>query len=237
MKIQNTSLAKLAAPKVIFGKPKVAGISGARPDNSASNSASNGWMTKGAENIAAQLEKVRIASNRKFAPEIHVKDGESKRLRFRSDDPIGTLRRYQIKINGKWTSVTAPQEGTPDALREVGKKASLKALYEVIDIDGYVDKQGKSHKMEAKFLLANLKVHDQLMVIKKVKGGLTGFNIVLARSGSGTATTYTLLPEDSGPLPGADRVKSIRNEVGTYYAPPPPSEIRALANGCEPDDE
>jgi hypothetical protein len=227
---KTTSLAKVAK-KVSFGGDSVAGNSGGRPDNA------NGWLTKGADNIAAQVEKVRLSAGRKFAPEVFIKDGESKVLRFRTDEPIGLLRRYQVKINGKWQSVTAPAEGTPDPLREAGLKPALRALYEVIDVDGYTDKKGKQHRMEARFFVANIKVHEQLETIRKKKGGLSKFNIEVSRSGSGTSTTYTLLPEDPGPLAGADRVQSIRKDVPNYYAPPPIAELRALANRFEPDDE
>lgn len=234
MKITRSEPAKPTSLSKLSGKVSFNGDAPAA-EGSAANS--NGWLTKGSENIAAQVEKIKLSSNRKFAPEVYIKEGTSKILRFRSDEPIGTLRRYQIKVNGRWTSVTAPAEGQPDPLKEAGLKPSLKALYEVIDVDGYVDKKGKQHQMEARFFLANLKVHDQLEAIRKKKGSLTKFNIDVARSGTGTSTTYTLLPEDPAPLAGADRVPSIRKDVPTYYAPPQFAELRALANGFEPSED
>lgn len=225
---KKTSLAKVAQ-KVQFNKPS---------DSSAEAPSGNGWMTRGRENIAAQVENVKINSSKRFAPEVFIKEGESKVLRFRSDEPIGTLYRYSLKVNGKWHQVTQPEAGADDPLREAGVRASLKALYEVIDIEGYVDKKtNKRMRMQPRFFMANTKVFEMLETIRKKKGGLTKFNIDISRSGTGTSTTYTLLPDDPSVLVGADKVPSLKNEVKKYYAPPSEADMRALASRYEPEED
>lgn len=233
MKIGQTSLAKFAL-KVAPSTKAVAGKSGASPVNIGSL---NGWLTRGSENIAAQVETVKMDAQRKFAPEVMIKDGESKRLRFRANDAIGSLRQYSVKVNGRWQSVTQPPDGQPDPLRESGLRAGLKTLWEVIDIDGYTDKKGVEKKMLARFLKANVRLHDQLEIIKKKVGNLTTFNIEISRSGGGTNTTYTLLPESPSALAGAASVPSIKNDVSKYYAPVSSAELQSLADRSEPSED
>lgn len=233
MKIGTTKLAKLVQ-KVQPAAGAVARNAGASPAN---NGSINGWMTKGTEKIATQVENVKLTSQRKFAPEIMIRDGESKLIRFRANDPIGSLYRYSLKINGKWTQVTAPEEGKTDPMREAGLRPSLKVIWEVIDINGYVDKKGQKQEMLPRFLVANVRLHEQLETIRKKKGDLTKFDIEISRSGSGTQTTYTLLPEFPAPLKGIEKVKSIRGDVPLYYAPLSLGEMEALTSRNQPSED
>lgn len=227
MQLKSTKLAKLTQS---VSKPS----SGAVASNAGTPPANNGWMTKGSTQIASQVETVKLDAQRRFAPEIMIKDGESKRIRMRANDPLGSLRRYTVKVNGRWQSVTQPPEGSPDPLREAGLRASLKVLWECVDIDGYVDKQGKKQTMLPRFLVANVRLHEQLEVIKKKKGDLTRFTLEISRTGAGTNTTYTLLPEDPEPMPQLARIPSLKGDVAKYYAPLSLAEMESIASRHEP---
>jgi hypothetical protein len=230
MKIGQTKLAKFANKVQAPVRGAVAGKTGTPPVNT-------GWMTKGSENIASQVETIKIDAQRKFAPEVIIKEGESKRLRFRANDPIGSVRRYTVKVNGRWTSVTQPPEGEPDPFRENNLRSSLKVIWEVVDIDGYKDKTGKQHKMVPRFLVANVRLHEQLEVIRKKRGDLTKYTIEVSRTGSGTQTTYTLLPEAPSPFPEMLKIPSIKGDVAKYYAPLSLAEMESLVARYEPQTD
>lgn len=200
------------------------------------NVGGTGWMTKGVDNIRAQAETIKLNASRKFAPEIRVPQGESKRIRFRSNDPIGSLMRYSVKIGGRWTQVTKPEQGKPDPFRDAGMRPSMRVLYEVIDIDGYVDKNGKEQKMLARFLMANVRLHETIEMIRKKKGDLTKYNIEISRSGTGTSTVYTMLPDAPAALPGADRIPSIASQAKDFYAPISESEMESMVNNRQEDE-
>lgn len=211
---------------------------GQNSDAAAANPGSATWMTKGTDRINAQVENVKLSAQRSFAPELRVKDGESKRIRFRANEPIGSLYRYSLKVNGNWTSVTMPPEGEDDPAAEAGLKPSLKVLWEVVDIDGYVDKKGKKHTMVPKFLLANVRLHEQLEMLKRKKGGdLTSFTIEISRTGTGTQTSYMLLPEDPEPMPELKKVPLIRNDAAKFYSPLPSAELARLVARNSPDTD
>lgn len=231
MKIVTTKLAKLTH-KV---QPAVGAVAGKTAPAAVNNGGiSNGWMTKGSDKIAAQVETVKLSASRKFAPEVMIKDGESKMIRFRANEPIGSIYRYSLKTGGRWTQITAPEEGETDPMREAGMRPSLKVIWEVVDIDGYTDKQGKKQSMLARYLVANVRLQEQLEMIKKKKGDLTKYTIEISRTGKGTQTTYTLLPEAPAPLPGLANIKSIRNDVAQYYSPVTLAEMESIAANYDP---
>lgn len=229
MQLKTTKLAKLTQSV----KPSGGAVAG----NAGTSPANNGWMTKGSTQIASQVQTVKLDAQRRFAPEIMIKDGESKRIRMRANDPIGSLRRYSVKVNGKWQQVTQPPENSPDPMREAGLRSSLKVIWECVDIDGYKDKAGKVHKMIPRFLVANVRLHEQLEVIKKKRGDLTRFTIEISRTGAGTNTTYTLLPEAPAPMPELARVPSIKGDVSKYYAPLSLAEMESIVSRHEPQND
>lgn len=233
MKLTPKPLAKLTQ-KLKAPATKAVASNAASP---AANLGGSGWLTRGSENIAAAVATAKAQSSKKFAPEFYLKDGESRTVRFRSSDPIGIFRQYSLRVNGKWVRLTAPEAGARDLMREAGLNAGMKALYEIIDRTGYTDKKtGKHVKDTPRFFVANMRLHEQLETIKKKRGNLTGFDIEISRSGSGTQTTYTCLPE----LPSVFNTASIpvlRKDAEKYYAPPSLEEQKALMNGYNPDDE
>lgn len=233
MKIGTTKLAKLTH----LVSPARGAVAGNKAAASANQGGLNGWMTKGSAEISAQVETIKLSSQRRFAPEVMIKDGESKRVRFRANEPIGSVYRYSLKVGGRWNQVTAPEEGTTDPLREAGLRASLKVIWEVIDIDGYVDKKGQTQAMLARFLVANVRLHEQLEVIRAKRGDLTKYDVEISRSGKGAQTTYTLLPEAPSPLKGVEKVKSIRADVAQYYSPVSQQEMELLVSRYEPQTD
>ena len=176
-----------------------------------------------------------LQSQKKFAPESYLKSGESKNIRFRTSVPLGQIFRYTIKNNGRFDRYTAPAEGETDLFRENGLRASFSALYEIIDIDGYVEKKtGKRKTMQARFFPVGIRLYEQLEHLRKVKGNLTSFTINIAKTGQKKSTSYALIPDVPKPLLGAERVPTIKNDIAKYYAPPSEAEQRSIFARFDP---
>lgn len=233
MKLGSNKLAKVTKKLTTAIKGKSVASNAVSPS---ANLGGNNWLTKGSENIAAEVASAKVQSSKKFAPELYLKDGESRTIRFRSNEPIGLFRQYSVRINGKWTRLTAPPAGSRDLMREAGLNAGLKALYEVIDRTGYTDKQGKKQKDVPRFFVASLRIHEQLETIRKKRGNLTTFDIEISRSGSSTSTTYVCLPE----LPSkfdTSKIPLLRKDAEKFYGPPSLEEQKAIMNHYSPEEQ
>lgn len=232
MKLGKTKLAKFTTKLKAPGKP-VASNTGSAPVKSGGN----GWLTRGSDDIASEVANARFNSKKSFAPELYFKDGESKTIRFRSNEPIGLFRQYNVRINGKWQRITAPPAGSRDLMREQGLNASLKALYEVVDRTGYTDKQGKKFKDVPRFFVASIRIYEQLELIRKKRGNLTSMDIEISRSGSSTSTTYSCLPELPSVFKGLDKIPLLRKDVDKYYAPPSLEDQKAFMSRFSPEEQ
>jgi hypothetical protein len=201
------------------------------------------WMITGEQAQNEALERQRLLSDRRRPPELWFKDGEEKTIRFRTADPIACVFRYTVQVNGRWTKFTAPADGEVDLFRdELGLRPSFCALYEVVDMAGYTDRDGKKHNNITRFFVAGSRNFEQLRKLSEKRGPLTKYDVCIARSGSGTQTTYTFIPES--PTPMSDKVKqaeSIRAKVQEFYAPPTEKEqrmlVRALTKGRSSDED
>lgn len=225
-------LADFAKKQKVAPKAKTDATEGAA---TAPKSGSLSWMVRGDENIRKMVDSQRANASRKYPPELWFRSGEERNIRFRRSEPLCCLMVYNLKIGGRFIKVTAPGSGERDLFREAGLRPSFRAIYEVVDIDGY-EKDGKKHTMLPRFLSANIRLHEQLEAIRKKKGTLSKFNICLQKTGKGVNTTFAIIPDDPAPLPGLERVQSIANDLAKYYSPPSLDEQRGLLGQHETEE-
>lgn len=208
---------------------------------SAPSSSRPGWMKVSPQEQREAIAEASMLSGKNRPPELWMKDGEEKVLRFRHDGPIAAIWRYTLKVGGRFEAFTRPEEGDVDLFAtELGLNPTVKVIYEVVDLKGYVDRAGKKHRNVSRFLVANTAMHNSLDMIRRKRGGLSGFNISMSRQGSGRQTSYSFLPEESSPTPPEVKAApSLRPEFERFYAPPSEGKQRAIIrrHGQSPDDE
>lgn len=202
----------------------------ASDDNEGDGSKNYGWMkTKPSEQRAA-LEESNARNARNRAPELWLQDGDEKLVRFRHEGALGTIFRYRLKVDGKWRSYTMPREGDVDLFAtKLNLNATFAAIYELVDIKGFTDKQQKKHKFVPRFYVVGSRQFEQLELIRKKRGPLNKYDVTITRSGEDKNTTYAYFPEMEEPAdPRVKSAQSLAGEVETYYAPPTEAEQRAI---------
>jgi len=196
-----------------------------------SNSA--GWLTTGSENIRQDIEQQKALAKRRGAPTLYFKDGETKNIRFVSGKPLGKIMQYMIKVNGKWRKFTAPVVNQKtgmmerDLFMENGYQATSKVIYEVIDRTGYLNKDGKRVKDIPLFWVVGSRIYENIEKFNDKYSDLSKFDFEVSRSGGGTDTTYTLIPEPPSPF-NFGKVESLADKVIEGFAPPTLEEQQAI---------
>ncbi len=191
----------------------------------------SGWMMTSAEEQQEALSRQRLLSDAKRPPEMWVNEGEDKLVRFCGEGPIACIYVYTFRCNGKWKTVTCPEDGDIDLFKtELGLRPQFKAVYEVVDINGYTDKkEGKKHKNVRRFYVGNSRVFEALKKLSQKKGPLNRYNVEISRTGTGTATSYTFLPDSPSPLTADMKAgEPLAPKFAQYYAPPSAAEQRIL---------
>ena len=201
-------------------------------DDDASVGKKYGWMATNPKDQDRSLQESISRSARNRPPELWIKDREEKLVRFRQAGALGTFSRYRMQVDGKWRAFTRPAEGEVDLFAsELGLNATFAAVYEVVDINGYKDDQGKRHRFIPRFYVVGGRQFEQLRLIKKKRGPLCNYDITISRSGSGTQTSYAYLPELESPAdPKVKAAASLANDVMKYYGPPSEAEQRIIVN-------
>lgn len=200
-----------------------------------------GWASTDPTRFAEIAQEAKKANLK--APEIWFLDGEPRRLRFRTKDPLAQFERYSVAVgNGRYDKFVRPAPGEIDLLaQELRLKPSLVFLWEVLDLDGYTStKTGKTHRRIPRFFAATGKQYEQLMQLSQMVGmPLHKFVVIVARSGKGKDTTYTFLPEQ--PLASMSEkellVESIAKDWTKYYSPVSDMKQRQLCAGFDPREE
>jgi hypothetical protein len=187
------------------------------------------WMMTERDQQQQAIEAQKALAIR--APEVWIKAGESKMLRFRDATVIACLWRYNVQTGpNQWTQFTVPNDGDTDLFRDqLGLKPSLKAVYEVIDIEGFTSKAGKTQKNVARFFNTNSRVYEQLEALRHESGPLCNYNIKISRTGSGQSTTYAVIPKMPTPmLPEWKNQPRLVKDFLKYYSPPSETEQKAV---------
>lgn len=213
----------------------------AEAEAASSGGGATSWMTQGTKKIAAFVQSVKQNSTRSRKPEFYVRSGETKRVRFRSSEPLASFQVYSFRANGKWQSYTTPGDDDVDMFRDNGLRPQFKVAYEIIDLDGYVPKKGKNAgkavRNVASFWVLGMRLYEQVCILKEKYGDLTERTFSVTRSGERQDTVYTILPEDPEEMPQLDKIKSIRDSFASYYAPPTLAEQKRLMAGYSPDEQ
>lgn len=201
-----------------------------------------GWMMTGADQQKEALSRQRLLSDAKRPPEMWVKEGEDKLVRFVGEGPVACIYAYSVRVDGRWKSITCPEDGQIDLFKtELGLRPSFKAIYEVVDINGYVDKDMKKHKNVRRFYTGSSRVYEALEKIREKKGPLNRYNIEISRTGTGTATSYNFMPDSPSPMtPEMKAGEPLAPKFASYYAPPTAAEqrvlVRAIASSPSADE-
>ncbi len=206
-------------------------------DDDSSSLGTAGWMLKGKRADAAVAQQ-RVQSQTKYAPEFWLNDGETKVVRFRQAEELCCLKVYQMKVGGKWKRYTAPAQGERDRFAEAGLKATIKAIYELIDIEGYTDKKGKKHKNISRFFVTSGKVREQLTGIRERRGDLCDYDIEVRRTGSGQQTQYNFQVESPSDMTSEmKKAEKLAGRIEEFFAPPSDADQKAILAGYEPDEQ
>lgn len=210
--------------------------------SSSSNSDADDWLTT---NRADQIKQMRRheaqqKKNSDRPPELWIKDGEARSIRFLSNEPIGSLWRYTIKSGNSFQKVTAPRLGEKDLFKARAMKPQLLFLYPVIDRTGYRDKKGKKIANVPRYLVATSRVEKSINKIREKKGDLTRLDIEYSRQGESTDTTYSFFVEGKlSKIKSSEKkeAKILRKKARNYYAPPTIQEQRAIVGDISEDDD
>lgn len=227
--------AKTPAPWGGVKKPAVE-----RDSEPETQSADSSWMTTDASQYKNLAEESKRGSQR--VPEVWIKPDTSMKLRFRTEEPIASFERYRVRgSNGKFENYTKPGVGQPDL---IGAQLKLRPqrvyIYEVIDIDGFVTKKNVRMKCIPRFLVASTRLYENIKMLQANLGrSLTSGYITLSRSGTGTNTTYMLMPCGGSALPTMEEKKAprIQGDLPKYYTPPSEAQQMRICSGYTPEEE
>lgn len=110
------------------------------------------WYSEGHE--AAEAMRQQYAQQRKqnFVDRFYIKSGGQKNLVF-IDDHGFNIREHSVKVNGDWRKFTCAGKGCLFCERLPKNPGSPVSCFTVIDLDGYVDRQGVVQKKNATMVL------------------------------------------------------------------------------------
>lgn len=184
------------------------------------------WMTTGVQQMNKNIARREQQMQKQRVPRFWMRDGEAKTIRFRWSEPLCQIMQYTLPVGGnRFQSYTSPGinpatgEHDPDLFAQSGHKPSAKHLFEIIDRTGYKTREGKSVTDVPRIWEAGTRVFQQIMTIANNVDDFTGIDFMVQRSGSGTSTTYTLVPGKPSPL-NLSKIPSIADDVPKWYAPP-----------------
>lgn len=217
-------------------------------DNEDGDSDADSFLAQGAE----QLKKMRkeqdaLNQSSRRPPEVFiVGDGGTVNLRFLRSEPAAIFR-YTLPLGidprtkrPRFGSFSRPAKGHTDLFQRAGHKPTMRYIYPVIDIEGYVDKETKKRMRNLpRYLVVPQKVYAQLEVIRQKRGNLTSMNIEMTRSGTGTQTTYSFYADSpSDPPKGHKEAREkLVKEMPDYYRPPDEAAQRNILGNVSDEDE
>lgn len=200
-----------------------------------SSSEGNSWFSRGEEAAEQMREQMRS----KFTPDFWLKDGESAKVIFLDDTSIN-IKFHTLKMGSRYKDYTCMGRGCP--LCRI-KPPSLRAVYRIIDTRVFRDKQGKvTSSLQEKYYKVGVRLQPSIakllfkkMLYKKVAE--------ISRTGTGTATTYQIIP--LGNIPEA-KLKMLKEkgllepslDFEKDFAPLPIEDLREIASvhGIDDDD-
>ena len=214
-------LFKRSAPA---GGAKGAGSEPAAKESSAAPS----WMFRGAEVEKAlkEYEREQAQNARKNTPEIYLMDGTDIQLCFLDKQELCLLWRYYYEKR----YYTKPGDPTQDMFMayNVDVRANPHKIYEVVNLSGYTDREGKHHpEAQVRFLVATsnaMRTRLEKLAEKHGNGSLEGLVLQLTVDGKGKERVVTFDYErtyEGDPLRhnGAKLTRMGMKKVQECYAP------------------
>lgn len=201
------------------------------------------WLLTSPSQKREAKEEAAAMSGQGRAPELWIKEDEEKIIRIRHAEALAHIWRYSVRVGRKFQSFTRPPEGEVDLFRDqLGLQASLRGVYEVIDIEGYKDKSNKRHRNVVRFWVVNNAVNQQLETIFRKRGPLNRYDITVKRIGSGPRTTYMIMAETPEPMtPEQQKLPYLAKDIERFFEPPSESKQRIIcaqaANSAPAEDE
>jgi len=190
------------------------------------------WFKKGNDSVRAYSDeldrKSEESKNRKFVMSVIVGDGESKVLRFLTNEPI-TFREHYLG-NAQGRKYYTCLKGSVDEAGELvdcpfcsaGNKPSFRGAFMVIDrsVDEWEDSQNVKHseKNVVKIFKQGIKV---LKVLDKLsaKKNLLEWEVEISRTGSSTDTQYNFIPEEKTlPMAIKDDAETVKVFLDKFEA-------------------
>lgn len=194
------------------------------------------WMMRGENRIAATTKKIQEEAKSFGVPRFWVIDGETKQVRFCSNEPLAAIFQYRVRVRGKWRNITQPGTGENDPCAEAGLMPQYRIIFEIIDVTGYLDQKTKRQVRNIRrFWEISPKIWEQIQKIRTKYGPLTTYNVEVSRSGEGPQTTYTFMPEPKTPMPVA-KDKPLAPDLATFFKPLSEEKMRNLVAGSAQDD-
>jgi len=173
-------------------------------------------------------------------PEFWVREGEKKLIRFVDEGARTAFKVYRFRYNGNFVRHTAPPPGKPDLYEmKMGLKPSFVYLFRIVDIEGYVAKDGKKLTNIPRYYLVGARNYSQISDLPEVTGApLNEYNVYVKRTGTGTSTNYLFVPQPVSPLQAA-HIKAVAElpDWKTVYAPRSVEEQEVIASTYSPLEE
>jgi hypothetical protein len=195
------------------------------------------WMKTDPDEVKELEEAQKTAMFSSRPPEFFLSEDETRNIRFTSETYVACAFQYSIPVPGKkyWRKVTQPDEGDKDLLAEAGKSASLRAIYEIIDVTGYKDKKtSKRIKNIRRFWNMSMKQHEAIQKMREKKGTLLDREWSVTKVGSGKQSTMMIMPEERSSMTSEQKeTKSLKKDFQRYYAPPDFKTQKLLLRGLD----
>lgn len=189
--------------------------------SSADDGAASGGFISSMEELSGAWAAEKL-THQKRAPEFWLKSGESRLVRLRCNQPIGGFFCHRRKVNGKWQRFIVDRDN--DLLADAwGTRRSLQFVWEVFDIEGYTNKDGKKITDCPRFWVVSNAVHQNLLTLQaeyEAEGqpGLTKRILKIKKTGEGKSTVYTLVPRDPSPRSQAQKEAERLDPMEFYKA-------------------
>lgn len=190
------------------------------------------WAVQDEKDQEAKAEAHKLAYNRKRPPETWVGEGETKYFWFVTPKPLFMPDMYRAKVFGRFQRITVPDG---EDLFAGTLRSTPFAIYEVIDVEGYVEKKtGKQHKNIYRFFVATMKQHEFIQDI-----GVEDLEryCIKVRRGTGQPVQYSFMPDTKTytERPDLSKIKvPTDEEIEEYYRPPTLEEQETMLAGVEP---
>lgn len=148
------------------------------------------WYETGYEGAEKEQEKKNLG----YPPDRWwMKPGETKEMVFIDDTPFCIREHSWRDTNDRWHHVTCiakiSEEGCPADGATGVQRADYTGHYTIVDITGYVARDGKEHKHRLVLLPAKTKVLNRFKIKKENRGSLLGQLFTLSRADGNSPNT------------------------------------------------